>query len=185
MEIAAASRPHPHETVCGDVAVVVRGDGRAVVAVIDGLGHGAEARVAADAARQAILEAPHLAPAAMLERCHLASRGTRGSAMGVMQLVEPGKGLYAGVGNVAVGARSQVPIHVISHAGVVGHKMRRVHEYAFGFHPGDLICLSSDGLVTALTLEGVDAGVLGAAAEGLVARYGRPNDDATVVLVSC
>lgn len=184
MRIAWLSRNHPHESVCGDAVAVVEQPGRAVLAVIDGLGHGPDARVAADAARQAILERPELGPGAMLARCHVATRSTRGAAVGIMELHEDGRGVFAGVGNVAVTARSRAPIHLISHAGIVGHQMRTMHEFPFTCSRGDLVCIFSDGLQSGLCLDDVRSMTLQDAAAQLIRQYGRDHDDATVLLVS-
>ena len=183
MEFSFASRPHPAELVCGDLVAVTQGRDALVAAVIDGLGHGPEANKAALAAQQAVLREGPLSPAALLYKCHDAMKATRGAAMSILRLQQGGRGAFPGVGNVALHVRARQPISAISIPGIVGHRMRKVQEFAFAFRPGDLFCLASDGIVSALSLEGVDASRLHAEAERIVASFGRPNDDATALLV--
>ena len=55
LNIATATRPHPHETLSGDLWTVQwAADGACRLAVIDGLGHGPAAHEAASAAVRAL-----------------------------------------------------------------------------------------------------------------------------------
>ncbi|MBI5549241.1 MAG: SpoIIE family protein phosphatase [Deltaproteobacteria bacterium] len=158
--------------------------GASLLAVIDGTGHGPEAAEAARQACQVIGAHAQLRPAALLERCHRELRTTRGAAMGLLRIDSEMKGQFAGVGNVAVVTRSTSPITVLSHAGIVGHRMRKVHEFEFRCGPGDLICLYSDGVRSSLRLDEVLGLPLPQAAERILDTYGKSSDDATVLLVS-
>ena len=182
MKIAVVSFTYPGEKVCGDAAAVSEDPRRAVIAVIDGLGHGPEAHKAAEEARTCILEHADEQPGALMQRCHLALRSTRGAVIGLARLEASGRGVFSGVGNIGLVARSESAIHVISHAGIVGQRVRKIVECEFRWAPGDLLCLFSDGLTSKLSLEEVDAADPERAARALLERYGRGNDDATVAL---
>jgi negative regulator of sigma-B (phosphoserine phosphatase) len=73
----------------------------ALVAVVDGLGHGAEAAGAARAAVATLGEYAHESLLALVERCHRALRRTRGAVMSVAHF-NHGAGImtWVGVGNV-------------------------------------------------------------------------------------
>lgn len=166
------------------MALVCESRGALVAAIFDGSGHGPEAADAAELARSTVLEDPSAPPAKLLERCHAALISTRGASIGILRLAPEGAGLFAGVGNVAVVARSAVPIRVISQSGIVGHRMRKLVEYAFRWAPGDLIAVHSDGLSSRLDLEGLDPQALDAAARQLVDRFGQLHDDVSLILIS-
>lgn len=184
MKITCRSKPHPFETVCGDLSVVIEQPHRTVLAVIDGLGHGRDARAAAEAARAAMLDEPDLGPRAMMERCHQATRSTRGAAVGIMELKTDGRGTFVGVGNVAVTARSTTPIQATSHGGVVGKAMYRVREQSFTCGEGDVLCIFSDGLRSGLSVHHVEPHQLEESADHLMRDYQRGTDDATLILVA-
>ena len=62
----------------GDLHLVKPVDGGALVAVVDGLGHGEEAAFAAKTAVGALERYGHEPPLSVLQRCHEALIGTRG-----------------------------------------------------------------------------------------------------------
>src|SRR5256884_8695143 len=72
-----------------------------LVAVVDGLGHGAEAAAAAQAAVAALERHATESPVPLIERCHRALQGTRGVVMSVAVLGRPDRSMtWLGVGNV-------------------------------------------------------------------------------------
>src|ERR671910_828110 len=82
LERGIAERALPGESRSGDCGVfVTRADG-ALVAAIDGLGHGGEAADAAGLAADVLVRHPDDEPAALLERCHAALRRSRGAVVG-------------------------------------------------------------------------------------------------------
>lgn len=100
----------------------VRDDRLLAALLIDGLGHGEEAAVAAQAAVDSFNGSPFGDPAAFLRRAHEAMRGTRGAVAGTCVIdAENGQLIFAGVGNIAGevihGAQRQ---HLISHPGTLG-----------------------------------------------------------------
>ena len=73
----------------------------ALVAAVDGLGHGGEAARAARRAGDLVRERPSRDLVVLAERCHKALRDTRGAALS-LAFVCPGDGTmtWLGVGNV-------------------------------------------------------------------------------------
>ena len=77
------SIPLAGEEVCGDSWAIDDADGRAVVLVADGLGHGPQAAEAAREAVRVFRETAPLGPAEVIRMAHAALRSTRGAALAV------------------------------------------------------------------------------------------------------
>jgi anti-sigma regulatory factor (Ser/Thr protein kinase) len=144
--VAGVSRPMADETVCGDAYAAREIEGRRQVLLCDGLGHGALAAVAAQAARVEFITAPALGPLELLNHVHRRVRHTRGLVAGVAELDEDGV-RFCGVGNVSAtivdGDRRRA---MVSLPGIVGQQYREAREFAYPLGPGTLVVLHSDGL---------------------------------------
>jgi phosphoserine phosphatase RsbX len=155
-EWAVAARPRQPGQRSGDRHVVVPIPGGALVAVIDGLGHGSEAAAAAETAIQVLCQDPAKPLAALIDRCHEALRGTRGAAMTLAIVASAGELgaatlTWGGIGNVegrlvrpAAPDRAEGPILL---GGVVGYRIPRLRPIVTPLCPGDLFILSTDGVV--------------------------------------
>ena len=78
---ASPTRCRRGEATSGDLAVVTLLPEGALVAAIDGLGHGDEAARAARTAAEVVRESPSQDLVLLVERCHGALQGTRGAAI--------------------------------------------------------------------------------------------------------
>ena len=87
VEAGVVRIPAPGEHVCGDNWSLVPRDGRWLLLVADGLGHGPQAMEAADAAVSVLAAAPDGPPSRLLERMHQALRVTRGAAAALADFV--------------------------------------------------------------------------------------------------
>ena len=96
LEFGVAGRIAPGERISGDLEVVhyYDGGGGALVAAIDGIGHGEQAAATARLAADTILRHPEEQPAALLTRCHAALRGTRGVVLSIASIDLPFIPLY-------------------------------------------------------------------------------------------
>src|SRR5256885_6028210 len=83
IEWGVASLALPGEAESGDRHLVKPVGTGVLVAVVDGLGHGAEAAAAAQAAVAALERHATESPVPLIERCHRALQGTRGVVMSV------------------------------------------------------------------------------------------------------
>ncbi|MEA2720426.1 MAG: hypothetical protein QOJ39_2290 [Candidatus Eremiobacteraeota bacterium] len=186
--IAMLTRAMSGESVCGDACAVRTHDGVTTLVLVDGLGHGPLAAVAASAAVRAFREAdPAESPAALLRRFDIALRRTRGAAASVARL-DPGARsvVVAGVGNVAVWVddgerRSGAP----GRPGIVGANAKPAREYALPMPADALVVLHSDGLSSKWDL-GAYAGLRmrdpHLAAAVLLRDAGIRHDDASVIV---
>jgi anti-sigma regulatory factor (Ser/Thr protein kinase) len=130
---------------CGDGWVVMK---QGLVAVIDGLGHGGEASIAA---RRAELSIPFDEddPPRVINAMHAALRGTRGAVAMVAHMAEDGVH-FCGVGNIAgavIGIDRISRLH--SAWGVVGSRITPPAVHRIGWQSGDVLLLHSDGVARA------------------------------------
>src|SRR3984885_5006116 len=183
---AGLIRPISGETECGDAFGVVQ-TGEIVTALLcDGLGHGPLAASAAAPAVTSVLEAPTEEPAALLQRAHRRLSGTRGGAIGIVQLAG-GAARFAGLGNVtasilSAGSRKGM----LSVPGIVGHQARTIRQFEYQVPPDAAIVLHSDGLSSrwdAAAVPGRAARDPLLAAAVLLAAAGSPRDDAGVLVL--
>jgi negative regulator of sigma-B (phosphoserine phosphatase) len=191
LEVGCAGVAIAGETRSGDKAVFAPYDGGALVAVVDGLGHGHEAADAADAAGDVLRAHADEEPQALLERCHGALRGTRGAVITFAWFDLAVKQMrWAGVGNVEArflratdlrGARHAGPVVL---GGVVGFQIpRALRTSTIELEPGDAAAFATDGI--AADFSAVLDPVLApqAQAERMLRDHGKGTDDALAVVV--
>ncbi|HEY0341865.1 MAG TPA: anti-sigma regulatory factor [Steroidobacteraceae bacterium] len=188
LELGAVCLPKKGEVAPGDGwRVEASGEYRTTL-VVDGLGHGPLAALAARTATDVLAAHPADTPGELMHRCHGALAATRGAA-GAAARVAPAKkqGTFAGVGNISCrvetpGARRQL----VSHSGTLGHVMRRVQEFEFAFPAGALLILHSDGLTSRWSCDdypGLMSKHAGLVAGVLYRDHERGSDDITVVVL--
>lgn len=178
------ARPLPGYQECGDAFVVVETDERVLVGMIDGLGHGPLAAVAAEQAVATVRAHRDLDVADLMAACHQALRPTRGAAVALLELRPDGRCRFCGVGNVEVAViHGQLP-RVFSYPGIVGHNLRPPKTLAFEVRGGDAFCLHTDGvrgrvgLASCADLDPVTT------ARRIVESHGRLHDDAAALVVA-
>ena len=178
------------ETRSGDLAVFAGYAGGALVAVLDGLGHGDPA-ADASAIAAGVIRRHRAAPAAeLLQRCHEALRRTRGVVMTLAWFDLEHRELgWAGVGNVEArlvrGAAAYGDRHdsALVLGGVVGYNLPKIRPATFDLLPGDAVAFATDGIEADYSVSlapGVPAQLL---AERIHKRHGKGTDDALAVVV--
>ncbi|MFI5328821.1 MAG: ATP-binding protein, partial [Candidatus Rokuibacteriota bacterium] len=85
-QVGGLSIPAAGETECGDAWSAERRPGSLMLLVVDGLGHGPDAAIAAREAVQNFDGAPGVLPALRVEALNLALRATRGAAVAVAHI---------------------------------------------------------------------------------------------------
>jgi hypothetical protein len=138
------------EEVSGDRWVATAADDGALIAVIDGLGHGRQAAAAADEAVRALERAPSSSVLDAMLACHRALARTRGAVVSIVR-VHAGALTWTGVGNVEAvlvrGPNSALPRgRLLLAGGVVGHSLPLLRPSGHPVARGDLIVLGTDGL---------------------------------------
>ena len=127
-------------------------------------------------------------PADILENVHSALRGTRGAAAAVA-LIDCEERLirFAGIGNIAAAVvTDDKQRNMVSHHGILGHKVHKIQEFSYPWPKGGLVVLHSDGLSSRWALEAypglaVRQPMLTAAV--LYRDFRRERDDASVVVL--
>lgn len=187
-EVAIFGRPFPGEALSGDDGAFVRTADHLLVALADGLGHGPEARAAAAAAIDAAVAEPAAPLAGLVERCRQAVVGTRGAVLALVRLHLATRAIeHLGIGDVQVVVRGPDGTQLLQ--GVPGHlsgrsqERARVRLNAASLSPHGLLLASTDGLRSAAVAAIEPAVEPVGLAQRLVAGFGRPTDDALVVVV--
>jgi phosphoserine phosphatase RsbX len=190
VEWSVATRSRHGEATSGDLAIVNVLPGGALVAAIDGLGHGTEAARAAGSAGEVVRANPSMDLVALVRRCHAALRGTRGAAIS-LAVISPAEGRikWLGVGNVEGRVLSseqsarRVKGSLALGSGVLGHDLPAVRAATLEVRPGDVLILATDG-VDAGFADSLDiSGSTDAITERILADHGTRADDALVVAV--
>ena len=178
-------------TESGDAHVVKPSPEGVLAAVIDGIGHGNEAALAARVAGDALTSSPHEDTVSLVWRCHEALKLTRGVVMTLVFFAPGGDMTWVGVGNIEgvifrCDSAGQISAnHIVMRGGVVGHRLPRLEAESVTMLPHDTLVLATDGIRP----EFADAFVPGeepqAAANRILASYRKGTDDALVLVVRC
>ena len=188
-EIGVVRAAKRGEVECGDDwSFVIDQNGRAMLTVADGLGHGASA---AAAARRAVeIAADNSAePAGMVvARVHAGLRSTRGAALAAAELaVSAASVRFAGLGNISASIVSPRDSRsLVSHNGIAGHEMRKIQEFAYDWPPDALLIMHSDGVSSRWDLSrypGLATRDPSVVAGVIYRDFSRGRDDALVVVV--
>ena len=188
VEVGALSVPLAGEDECGDGwGVACDGKGATLLGA-DGLGHGPEAAAAARAALAELAHRPQAEPVELMEAAHMALRTTRGAAVAAARIdFEADVVRFAGIGNIGayvLDGDKRRPL--VSHNGIVGHNMRKVHEFTVPCAPGAVCILHSDGIQTQWSLDrypGLLERSPALIAAMLIRDFIRRRDDAMVLVV--
>jgi anti-sigma regulatory factor (Ser/Thr protein kinase) len=157
VKFSAINVPAPNETESGDAWHLWMADGRLSAMVVDGLGHGPLAAIAAARALQVIEEGAFESPETYLLAAHLALRSSRGAALAMTQVhLALGTLSYAGIGNIVgrVICPTGLSKSLLSHNGIVGVEMPKPQQFEHPWQNGDLLVMHSDGLSERWKLEG-------------------------------
>jgi serine/threonine protein phosphatase PrpC len=178
----------PGQTRSGDRSVIAVADGTALIAVIDGIGHGEEAAAAAHAAALVLETSPNESLRTLFDRCHAQLRATRGAAMTVARFESRGRTLdWLGAGNIKTvllrrSARGFTCTDLLTYSGIVGAQVTKCGASKTEVTPGDVLILATDGIDSKF----IDAIRYDEApqtqAERLLAAYRSPTDDALVLV---
>lgn len=192
LEYGIVHRPKKGRNISGDAYLIAEDEKGVLIGVIDGLGSGEAAAQASQRAAKFVKENSALSLADITTRCHRALKGTRGVVMMLMRIdFTEGVVAFMGVGNVNAYIQSADSIKPISKNGIVGYRLPRLQEFRYHYNPGDLFILYSDGISSRFVLSAwserdplcVEGGQgLQALAEKIAQRFGKDNDDITIVI---
>jgi phosphoserine phosphatase RsbX len=190
LEIGVAERALPGEERSGDRAVFAAYEGGALVAAIDGLGHGGGAADAAEAAAGVLAGTPDDDPVRLLQACHRALSHTRGAVMTLAWFDLDDRRLsWTGVGNVegrlvhaAAGPRAPTE-GALTKGGVVGYNLPSIRVTSAALMVDDVMVLATDGIDSGFAEAIARGGRAQEIADRILADHGKQGDDALVVVV--
>ena len=184
---AVRERPIDGCEESGDLHIVAPFEGGALVGMIDGLGHGPEAALAAQAGAQALRSNPAQPVLQLIKDCHRAVRATRGLVLSLASIdAVRGEMSWAGVGNVEAvifrPGEDRPQDRIVPRSGVVGYRLPPMRSVTLPIAPGSTLVFASDGLRHDFADHKPDEN-LEAAADYLLETFGKTDDDAAVLLV--
>jgi len=176
------------EDECGDDWAVDVVEGRPTALLVDGLGHGPGAAIAASAAMSVFRDVATRRPELLLGEMHTALRHTRGAALSVAVVDRGGCAVrFFGIGNVdgrvvtAESSRQLMP-----QSGIVGHTMPRIQASDVPWPTNARLVMHSDGISSRWNTEAYP-GLLArhpALMAGVLFRdFARDRDDATALVL--
>jgi phosphoserine phosphatase RsbX len=189
LDWSVAARPMPGQSVSGDLHFVKAVDRRVLVAVIDGVGHGEEAAVAARSAAEILDRHAIESTISLIKRCHEALVRTRGVVLTIAKLdTEENTMTWLGVGNVegrllrGDASASHPRESVLMRSGLIGYQMPALQASVIPVAVGDMLILATDGINTAFE-EGIHLNETPRPiADKILSRYFKGNDDALVLV---
>lgn len=189
LEIGTASIARPGEIESGDMHLARRFRNGALVAVVDGLGHGTEAAEAARIAVEALSERPQDSVITLVRKCHEELRGTRGVVMSLASLNTRDETVaWLCVGNIdsillrAKHDASSSYESIMQRGGVVGHKLPPLQATLTTVDAGDTLVLSTDGIQTGFARHLSLSFRPQQVADHILTHYRKGTDDALVLV---
>jgi phosphoserine phosphatase RsbX len=189
LDWGAASLPLNGQSESGDRYVVQFFPGGILLAVIDGIGHGDSAALAATAAESILRAQPQEPVIPLVRLCHEALRTTRGVVMSIVSF-DTSHGLinWLGVGNVRgvlrrAGLTSIPPREeLLLRGGVIGGQMPPLQASVIPVSRGDTLFLATDGIRGEFIREPVSQERSQRTADVILSKYAKGNDDALVLV---
>ena len=187
LEWGVAAQALPGEAISGDRHVMQAFPSGALVAVIDGLGHGEEAATAAEIAVATLIGHAHESVIALLNRCHEQLRASRGAVMSMASFnAVEGTLTWSGVGNVE-GMLRRAGTNVsdeslLLRGGIVGIQLPPLSASIIPVMPDDTLIFVTDGITPGfadkLNLRDPPQEL----ADCILTQHGKGTDDALVLI---
>ena len=177
------------ETESGDLHVVRPVGSDVLVALVDGLGHGAEAAAAARTAVAVVSQHAGDPLPRLLQRCHAALVGSRGVVMSLARFDRVAATMtWLGVGNVegvllyADPGSRRARATLLTRGGIVGSELPPLRADVVSVAPRDTLIFATDGVATPFADDLPGDASPQDLAERILARHGKGTDDALVLV---
>lgn len=174
------------ETDCGDAYLVVEQDRKALIAVIDGLGHGSMAAKASQRTVELLEAYNNQSLITLIKDCHSGLRDTRGVVMSLALINFCEHTLaWIGIGNIdgvlmlsdeEDNVRTE---RVVQRSGIVGYKLPFLQVSVYPISFGDILIFTTDG-VKSEYLENIDLYKSPEEIVGISSSFFKDSDDALI-----
>jgi phosphoserine phosphatase RsbX len=188
VDCGVAAQALPGQKEMGDRHAVVQFDGGALVAVVDGLGHGAEAAVAARVATELLEQNAEESVITLTRLCHEKLKPTRGVVMSLASFnANDATVTWLGVGNVEGVLLHRDPYGTVNQevlplrGGVVGDQLPPLMASIVPVSRGDTLIFATDGVRLGFA-EGLKPDSAQNIANTVLAHFARGTDDALVLV---
>ena len=175
------------QTESGDLHLVRPVKDGVLVAVVDGLGHGEDAAAAARLAVSTLEQYAEEPLLSLLQRCHMALKGSRGVVMSLARFDAPrGTMTWLGVGNVegvlhhADWSERSARAALVTRGGIVGSEVPAIQAAVIPVGPGDTLVFVTDGIGSDFLGDVSVREEPQRLADQILHRYGKGTDDALV-----
>ncbi len=191
IEWGVASATLPGQTESGDLYFLKESSDNVLAGVVDGLGHGKEAAIAARMTIETLQQHPEESVITLLQLAHEKLRTTRGVVLSLASFnARENMMTWLGVGNVegilfradanAVPPRELVPLR----GGVVGYQLPQPFASVVQISPGDTLLFFTDGIRSGFhESKKICSDPPDKIANDIYWRYGKGTDDALVLVV--
>ena len=190
IEWAVAELAQAGQSESGDRHLVLSTLDGGLVAVVDGLGHGAEAASAAKVAVRALERGADRPVVQLFRDCHQSLIGTRGAVISAAVFSFADETMtWLGVGNVegrllrAPVASGPPPEALLVRGGVVGAQLPPLVSKIVPIRRGDMLIVATDGIHSEFLDAPLPYQEPQALADHVLTRWGRQTDDALVLVV--
>jgi negative regulator of sigma-B (phosphoserine phosphatase) len=181
----------PHgETVSGDASLVECKSSHALIAAVDGGGHGAQAAVASRLVLEVLTRDPNESMISLVRRCHRRLRGSRGAVMSMASFDANARTMtWLGVGNVEgvlVRAHTQPVLEresLLLTPGTLGYQLPSPRIAVLPVREGDTLIFATDGIHTSFLEDVSPDEDPQAQAERICRKFNSGADDSLVLVV--
>ncbi len=177
------------ENVSGDIGFIHEHGQEIFIGLIDGSGHGPEARRIAQTCRQYLEDNMGMELVSLMKGLHDLNRGSRGCVAIIASLDLDNLQLnYVGVGNICMRKFGNSHERSLLGEGIVGYSISTPKEKLMQLQNGDVLVFHSDGIKSHFGINDYpeilkdDAKTI---AINIVRKFGKNDDDATCIVLRC
>jgi len=185
MQIATVKHALDNAPYCGDECGYWEYGAKTTLCIVDGLGHGKDAEIAAKAAVNYIACHRSESLQEIFTGCDRELRGTRGAAMGIAVIDEKkGELTYAGIGNTRVIVENSKTFRLDSDYGIIGGGFKKLIPETLAIGKGALVIMFTDGVEELVDISRYDliSGDVYELAEKIITDWRIERDDAAVMV---
>ena len=190
IEWGMASRNMKGQIGSGDCHMIRSFPNGLLIAVVDGLGHGQEAAIAAKKAVESLSEFAQEPLSSLMNHCHRELTNTRGAVVSLVSFNFPKKTMtWLGVGSVegvlfrADPRATPVSLILLLDSGVLGYRLPPLLEATIAIEPGDTLILATDGIRRDFSEKLLLKDSPQKIADHIMEKFGKETDDALVLVV--